>query len=64
MKKIIIVIFSLVFLSSNASSDISLTVFLKWLEKNNVKVEDINIDKIKFINHGFLRKMSNQIMGP
>ena len=47
MKKLILIIFSLVFLSSNASSD-SLYFFSKWLIKNNVKVEDINVDKIKF----------------
>ena len=48
MKKFIFIIFSLVILSSNANSDISPSVFLEWLKKNDVKVEDINLGKVKF----------------
>ena len=48
MKKLILVIFSLLIFSSSASSNITNAAFLKWLKKNNVKVEDINVDKIKF----------------
>ena len=47
MKKLILVIFSLLIFSSSASSNITNAAFLKWLKKNNVKVEDINVDKIR-----------------